>query len=504
MALIPKGRYRGMVLVWNTVPVLGRHPGSPPPQASQYTSFQAYSIIDPSDAPSVTDPLPGGPQAFRFRNFLLPVEFPAGQPVSLSPTPFIQGTDAFGLFCSGHAWTPFGDLVVLGGTDFDWGRTSLAPSQPPPAGWQPVPYLYAGTRTTYVFNPRLPVPAYPGTIGSMYPGFQGLWQPGPNLIRFRWYPTATLTHRMDRPGALAHDKELMLVIGGSRDDNNDPWWDTSSNNPSWNDYEALIVQNEASLASANLATDIYNGMSLWLGPGTQSPPLVEEDWFEEYPRCHLLSTGEILFTGYAPRWATLDPADPGAWIRGGLQTVTGGGSQTWGAYTSNWFDSAIPGHVGFPRHDGTSVLFPNFGGANDIVMRIGGADGHFYGPSMVTTTATVETLQHGGTGRWEPAPSMPSTHPSGSGLDGGRVLGNAVILPTGAILVLGGDHYLGPGWGTGGVPTHVYAPVLFEGGGWKVLPPNPTPSVRDYHSTAVLPDGRVFLGGGENRDFDYE
>jgi hypothetical protein len=53
----------------------------------------------------------------------------------------------------------------------------------------------------------------------------------------------------------------------------------------------------------------------------------------------------------------------------------------------------------------------------------------------------------------------------------------------------------------------VNEPLLYRNGVWKVLPANNVspPSVRDYHSTAVLlPDGRVMLGGGNGRNYDYE
>jgi hypothetical protein len=114
MALIPKGRYRGMVLVWDSDPVLANHPpqfASTP--ANQYLSFQPYAIIDPADSPTVWDPLPGGNQAFRYRNFLLPMSN------LFAPTPTSGAPDGWTLFCSGHAWSPFGDLVVAGGTIFN-------------------------------------------------------------------------------------------------------------------------------------------------------------------------------------------------------------------------------------------------------------------------------------------------------------------------------------------------------------------------------------------------
>jgi hypothetical protein len=82
--------------------------------------------------------------------------------------------------------------------------------------------------------------------------------------------------------------------------------------------------------------------------------------------------------------------------------------------------------------------------------------------------------------------------------DGGRTNQNTVILPTGALLVLGGVNKDANG------RQFAYSPVLFENGNWSKLPANPEPSRRDYHSTAVLlPDGRIFIGG-DDRDYDYE
>ena len=51
----------------------------------------------------------------------------------------------------------------------------------------------------------------------------------------------------------------------------------------------------------------------------------------------------------------------------------------------------------------------------------------------------------------------------------------------------------------------INAPLIYHLGAWYVDSPNPSTSKRTYHSTAVLlPDGRVMLGGGGDRDWDYE
>ncbi len=70
------------------------------------------------------------------------------------------------------------------------------------------------------------------------------------------------------------------------------------------------------------------------------------------------------------------------------------------------------------------------------------------------------------------------------------------------MLVLGGEHCNGL-FATS--RAFVYKPQIFENGAWHTYPENPVPSPRDYHSCAVLlPDGRVFVGGGNNRLYDYE
>lgn len=132
MSVIPKGPYRGMVLVWNNLPVLAvENPWMVPslPAASQpwlipVQAYQAYAIVDPAD-----QPLDG----IRYRNFVVPI----GDPFEIDPAqlPYDNGQN---LFCAGHAWSPFGDLVVVGGTKYVDNGFGI---------------LYGAGLLTYVFNP---------------------------------------------------------------------------------------------------------------------------------------------------------------------------------------------------------------------------------------------------------------------------------------------------------------------------------------------------------------
>src|SRR5690606_12853354 len=106
------------------------------------------------------------------------------------------------MFCAGHAWSPHGDLVIGGATAY----VQVIP--PPPDD----PYIdYAGGKLVYVFNPRQPC-EWPGTAIEYYPSspsaqpagspspddYRGLWVRADDLVLRRWYPTATLTHRLVR------------------------------------------------------------------------------------------------------------------------------------------------------------------------------------------------------------------------------------------------------------------------------------------------------------------
>jgi hypothetical protein len=459
MALIAKGPHRGKVLVWGASnplvgsPVLVRAPGAGGPHlsANEFHSCAPWSIVDPS-------PSPAGP---RFRNFLLPID--RWQAPAFGKLP----ARATSLFCSGQAWSPHGDLIVAGGTHFG-------------------PPTLTGATMTFAFNPARLTRGWAETPDApLYPGEFGLWVPGAPLQYGRFYPTTTLTARLQRlarDGAAA--REVMLVLGGSVDDaSDDPRVNTT-----WNSYEGLVIEKAATFDFAGFTIDEAAGARAWKGPGSSdvSPPPVMVDWLEDYPRCHLLSTGRVLFSGYAPRWAQVDhDATPGIWTR-----------QASPPYSSTDWQ--------LPRHDDTSLLLPNAGGIVDMLARIGGSDEVNYAPTSPRgTTASIEVFVAGaaGTGAWVSAGQLPNPHPGV--LPDGRYLMNVVMLPDASLLLVGGVGRFPEG---PNVP--IFEPLLYKDGAWRVLPPNTLgamPSVRDYHSTAVLlPDGRVMIGGGNGRKYDYE
>jgi galactose oxidase len=90
-------------------------------------------------------------------------------------------------------------------------------------------------------------------------------------------------------------------------------------------------------------------------------------------------------------------------------------------------------------------------------------------------------------------PSKPVAFARTSDMAYARAFNNSVVLPDGKVLVVGGQQYAEPFTDTGGV----LSPELWDPatGKFTVMAPETTP--RNYHSVAILlPDGRVFSGGG--------
>lgn len=353
-----------------------------------------------------------------------------------------------------------------------------------------------GANLTYVFNPDVPSAPFPMGTNSLYgtpaAPIAGHWVPGPVLEYSRWYPTATLTSRLQRvQGFHPNDGEVILVAGGSLIIN------SPNTDSTWNSYEALRITGPSSFGLHGLQSDSTPtslgapgspgvAQYTWTGPGTTGPlPNVEVDWLHEYPRLHQLSNGRVFFSGYAPHASSLDHETPGSWIKAPAQPVP----TVPPTFSSNWNEV---------RHDGSTVLLPSVNGVNDVVMRVGGGDGSpgQLSPNVNTTPTTEVSV---GGSFWTPTPPLPNPVMSGAP-NGGRMFGNLVPLPTGALLLVGGENLLS------GAKVSMTNPLIYANGAWHVDVSNGFyPVQRNYHSTAVLlPDGCVLIGGSNDRQVDYE
>jgi hypothetical protein len=173
-----------------------------------------------------------------------------------------------------------------------------------------------------------------------------------------------------------------------------------------------------------------------------------------YPRLHLLPTGKISFTNQK-RTELFDPA-----------------TNTWMYVTNMNF-----GGRGLSDH---SVLLPGL----TKVLEFGGKSG-----SATSATNTAEIIDFSvERPRWRYTASM--NFP--------RMYGNAVVLPDGKVLAVGG------GRGPGIYDNPVYETELFDPATetWTVMAAQEAPRI--YHSTAVLlPDGRVISAGQDKGSYQF-
>ncbi len=290
---------------------------------------------------------------------------------------------------------------------------------------------------------------YP-TAGALHPGqFHGaihslLYDPsaGPNGS---WIPQADMATERWYPGVVRIGNGQILVLGGTND----------SALPTLNNYEAFDPATGTWQSSGTTR--------IFAGPPASASPL------DAYPRQHLLSTGQVFVSGMGGWSSRLDHlAGPGTWTPAAATSVD-------------------------YRSYGTSVLFPSVNGIQDVVMILGG-EGYRFGQD-IGTLASVEYAFGSGAGapawNWIPAPPLETA----------RMHLNAVLLPDGGILAVGGRRTR---WGNPN-PKFTRTPELFSlrTGRWTKMAR--AASVREYHSTAVLlPDGRVLSAGGDYRQWDYQ
>lgn len=268
-------------------------------------------------------------------------------------------------------------------------------------------------------------------------------------------------HRVSRTiGTQTRLVDVMLVLGGSRQG--------STQGPEWNHYEALQLEDDPLALGAVVSPDDVLGVKTWWGPGfmgaNQTP---DWDWLVEYPRAHFVN-GRVFFAGWAPRSATLDHSFSSSVPPNQLpldQSLPW--QQRWNLNYGN------PIATSHKRESGSSVLFVNYPGYDNLVLRMGGED------ENGDARDTMEGCSASTSGSWQAW--APMAHK--------REHCNAVILPDASVFVVGGHDD----------EISQLVPEIYKlGVGWIQQPAGS--SRRDYHSTAVLlPDGRVLVGGGNNR-----
>jgi Domain of unknown function (DUF1929)/PKD domain/Bacterial Ig domain len=212
--------------------------------------------------------------------------------------------------------------------------------------------------------------------------------------------------------------------------------------------------------NTNETTEIYQvgvGWSPPCDPGF-APPL--------YPWLHLLPNGLVYYSGVTWFSDFFDPSQADPAILG-----------------SGW--TSGPAHYyGLERFYGTSVLLPLLPpDYKPRVMVLGGC--------TPTATATTETLDLSQTNpAWVPGGDMPS---------GARVRMNAVLLPNGKVLALGGSvQDEDPTTATLGADLYDPANGVWSSAGTSSYP-------RLYHSVALLlADGTVAVAGSNPERGTYE
>lgn len=202
----------------------------------------------------------------------------------------------------------------------------------------------------------------------------------------------------------------------------------------------------------NTAVEIYTVGSGWSQeyPAGWTPPL--------YPRLHLLPNGNVFYSG---------PTS---------------GSMMFDATAHVWSFSATTNYSS-GRTYGSSVLLPLMpgNGYQPRVMIFGG------GNPATATTEIIDLSTATPTWQWGPPMSQP------------RIEMNAVLLPTGKVLALGGST------NDEDATTASLNADLFASDGGSVSLAGQNAFPRLYHSVAILlPDARVFVAGGNPTRGTYE
>ena len=195
---------------------------------------------------------------------------------------------------------------------------------------------------------------------------------------------------------------------------------------------------------------------------------------EFYPRAHVVPGGDVVTAGQEATAYRLD-VDSMTWQALG----TSDRGLRWGGASALLSDLRTilvfgGGDLGFSSEGGTTGPFRD--DADTVVHNVA------HGGAPATTSAQ---LLDAVSGQWRDA----------APLGYARRDGQAVLLPTGDVLAVGGaygDEPV-PGWAEHALSPELYDP---EGDAWRTLAPSNRH--RGYHSTSLLlPDGRVLVAGGD-------
>ncbi|MGV8711907.1 MAG: galactose oxidase-like domain-containing protein [Nitrosomonas sp.] len=204
------------------------------------------------------------------------------------------------------------------------------------------------------------------------------------------------------------------------------------------------------------------------GGGGWAPVTGANRSFDElYPGMHLLPSGEIFYTraGWAAATGT----------QTAYLTLTGPNAGVWTDYGQQQF---------YDRQEGMSLLMIDTT-VSPVNSRLFVFGGGVSGTATARNNATAEMIEFNGG-------IAGSTWTRIADMTTGRTNVNAVVLPTGRILIIGG-HSNGQKWSpTPVLETEIYDPAT---NAWTVGAPLNFP--RQYHSVCVLlPDGKIVSAGG--------
>ena len=284
---------------------------------------------------------------------------------------------------------------------------------------------------------------------------RNLWSPGRDMNEGRWYPyNVTLG-----------TGETLIVAG--------TYWANS-------DVNAPVIK-------TNPVPQVYTpGLNGGSFRNLDTPTLqpLQKDPFTFYPYLHLTPDGKVFLA----QSGFIDPI-----LDEDSRTVNKGSKllNPDGMPTMQWEDLG-GGSTRFPHAQGTSVLFDS----GRKVLLVGG----FNDVSNPTKEAEyIDLKPEQGQPTWTPVNSMNFL----------RTFHTATMLPNGKVLVSGGVSCKGgnniKSTSTGCTNGQVMTPEMWDATAFDPLNPTSTPwckmashkEVRAYHSiAALLPDGRVLIGGG--------